>query len=167
MNAYMWILAKTKGNQEIRAEKNLINQGFKCLLPFLYNKKFKNSAWVDHKEVMFSGYIFINISNSDSNIHRINNTYGISRLLINKETGIPFIVNHQVIQEMIDKMHDNNNVHNMNKGDNVVITQGKLSKLSGIFLEKCSKYRARLLLKILNKKQEVLVNLENIQKVYT
>ena len=68
---------------------------------------------------------------------------------------------------MIDKMHDNNNVHNMNKGDNVVITQGKLSKLSGIFLEKCSKYRARLLLKILNKKQEVLVNLENIQKVYT
>ena len=45
MNADMWILAKTKGNQEIRAEKNLINQGFKCLLPFLYNKKFKNSVW--------------------------------------------------------------------------------------------------------------------------
>ena len=121
MNADMWILAKTKGNQEIRADKNLINQGFKCLLPFLYNKKFKNSAWVDHKEVMFSGYIFININNSDRNIHRINNTYGVSRLLINKETGIPYIINHQVIQEMIDKMHDNNDVHNMNKGDNVVI----------------------------------------------
>ena len=116
---------------------------------------------------MFSGYIFININNSDRNIHRINNTYGVSRLLINKETGIPYIINHQVIQEMIDKMHDNNYVHNMNKGDNVVITQGKLSKLSGIFLEKCSKYRAKLLLKILNKKQEVLVNLENIQKVYS
>ncbi len=162
----MWILAKTKGNQEARAEKNLINQGFKCLLPYLKTKKFIHNRWVQSKEVMFSGYIFIDISKSDKNVHKINNTYGVSKLLINRDTGIPYILEDKYIDEIHKQFMKNNDVHNMNAGDSVVITQGKLSRFSGIFLEKCSKYRAKLLVSILSRKQEILVSMDDIQKVY-
>jgi len=163
----MWVLAKTKGRQESRARKNLINQGFKCLLPYLYIKKYIKNSWIETREVMFSGYIFIKIDKSNKNMHKINNTYGVAKLLINRETGIPYVLKDEYIDEINTQLVENNDVHSVNVGDNVVITQGKLSKLSGIFMEKCSKYRAKLLVRLLSRKQEILVNMDNIQKVYT
>ncbi len=162
----MWILAKTKCRQEHRAEKNLNNQGFKCFLPTMSIKKFINSIWVEKKEIMFSGYLFINVSNLSHKIHKINNTYGISRLLVDRVTGVPFVINNSIIKKVSEGAADICEPSRIENGDNVVITKGKLSTLSGIFLEKCSKYRAKLLVNFLNSEQELVVDLSDIQKIY-
>ncbi|MBT3549235.1 MAG: hypothetical protein HOI56_01790 [Gammaproteobacteria bacterium] len=162
----MWILAKTKCRQEVRAEKNLNNQGFKCFLPTINVKKFINNVWTEKKEVMFSGYLFINIANLAHKMHKINNTYGISKLLIDKGTGSPYIINNSLIEEVSEEASRASDRDSIENGDAVVITNGKLSTFSGIFLEKCSKYRAKLLVTFLNSEQELVVDISDIQKVY-
>ena len=57
-------------------------------------------------------------------------------------------------------------IKEINQGDQVVVTKGQQSKLSGVFIEKCGKKRAKLLINILNRSKEVFVKLESIQKVY-
>ena len=162
----MWILAKTKCRQEYRAEKNLNNQGFKCFLPTINIKKFVNNVWVEKKEVMFSGYLFINIAQLTHKMHKINNTYGISKLLVDRITGAPFVIKNSVIEEVSEESEEINDLSRIEKGDAVVVTKGRLSTFSGIFLEKCSKYRAKLLVSFLNSEQELEVDLSDIQKVY-
>ena len=85
----MWILARTKCRQEYRAEKNLNNQGFKCFLPTISIKRFIDNVWVEKKEVMFSGYLFINIAHLTHKLHKINNTYELEYKKLDKctETG--------------------------------------------------------------------------------
>jgi len=161
----MWVLTKTKPNQENRAKKNLINQGFKCFLPILNTKKFIKNTWVDFKEIMFSGYLFIKLGDNVRNLHKINNTYGVSKLLVNKNTGLPYTIS-KTDMDQINEVIENNNHAEMIAGDNVVITNGKLSKFSGVFLEKCSKYRAKLLVHLLNREQCVIVDLDDVQKIY-
>ena len=162
----MWILARTKCRQEYRAEKNLNNQGFKCFLPTISIKRFIDNVWVEKKEVMFSGYLFINIAHLAHKMHKINNTYGVSRLLVDRVTGVPIVINNNVIKEVSEEAKEINGQGRIDKGDTVVVTKGKLSTFSGIFLEKCGKYRAKLLISLLNTEQELEVDLSDIQKVY-
>ena len=159
------MLAKTKSNQEKRAKINLINQGFMCYLPLLNTKKHIKNTWMDIKEAMFSGYLFIKFAENIKNLHKINNTFGVNKLLINKDTGMPCIINDHdmdIIQEVV-KFNNNNEFA---AGDSVIVNKGKLSKFAGVFLERCSKYRAKLLINIINNNQEVVVNIKDIQKVY-
>ena len=58
----MWVVAKTKACQEKRALNNLENQGFAVFLPYITVKKFKKNIWNIQKELLFPGYIFVNIS---------------------------------------------------------------------------------------------------------
>ena len=55
----MWVVIKTKPNQEVRAKYNLNNQGFNTYLPILRQKKFYRGKWIDYNEIMFKGYIFV------------------------------------------------------------------------------------------------------------
>ena len=162
---HMWVVAKTKPNQEYRAEFNLSNQGFECYLPEINNKKFVNNVWMDFKEKMFAGYLFIKVNQKNNNLHKVNSTYGVSKLLIDSDTGIPCVMKTDEMARIHKEIDNINNKH-VTKGDNVVITKGKQSKLAGIFLEKCSRKRAKLLINILNRSKEVFVKLENIQKIY-
>ena len=162
---HMWIVAKTRPNQEYRAELNLCNQGFECYIPEINSKKFVNNVWKDIKEKMFTGYLFIKLNKKIKNLHKINNTYGVSKLLMNIETGMPCVMKNDAMVKISKEIQKINNKE-IKQGDQVVITKGQQSKLSGIFIEKCSKKRAKLLINILNRSKEVFVKLESIQKVY-
>ena len=116
---------------------------------------------------MFSGYLFINISNLSHKIHKINNTYGISRLLVDRETGAPHVISDNLIQEVSAGANEISNKSKVKNGDAVIVTKGKSSNLSGVFLEQCSKYRAKLLVSFLNSEQELIVDIADIQKVYS
>ena len=69
---HMWIVAKTRPNQEYRAELNLCNQGFECYIPEISSKKFVNNVWKDIKEKMFTGYLFIKLNKKIKNLHKKN-----------------------------------------------------------------------------------------------
>ena len=93
----MWVVAKTKGGQENRAFQNLDNQGFDVFLPRFETKKFKNNAWLSHHELMFPGYIFINLDSNFNKAHKINNTLGVHKLLMDSHSGSPSILPDNII----------------------------------------------------------------------
>ena len=159
----MWVVVKTKPNQEIKARHNLDNQGFKTCLPILRQKKFYRGNWVDFNEIIFKGYIFVKKDYSFKNIHKINNTYGVSNILINKSTFIPYEISDKELDEVI-AIIDNNNTE-FKEGDPVVYTKGINSKIIGTLKRRLNNNRAVILLNIFGKDQEILVLLNNLQKI--
>jgi len=160
---HMWVVVKTKPNQEQRAKINLENQGFDTYLPLLRQKKFYRGKWIDFNEVMFKGYIFIKKNHAFCNLHKIKNTYGVINLLLDKTTAIPYEVDESELIEVIDIVETNNS--GFKEGDNVIYTKGINSKIIGILKNKLNNNRAILILSILGKNQEVSVSLNNLQKI--
>jgi len=160
----MWLIAKTKVNQENRAEKNLINQGFTCFLPKITRRKLLNSHWIDKSEVLFTSYIFIKKDNFCPNLALINNTYGVSRLLTSNDTGLPHFISSAIINDIIGKCKKNIYINSLKDG-NKVICQTMGSEIHGIFKEFCGKNRAKVLLTMLNRPMEVLINKDLVHKV--
>ena len=162
----MWVVAKTKGNQENRAYKNLDNQGFEIFMPYFELKKFKNNAWNPHRELLFPGYVFINLDSRFNKAHKINNTIGISKLLMDPCSGYPSILPDDIINEIKNNINKSININSINIGDNVIYTKGTLSNIVGTVIELSGKSRIRLLIDLINTKREVVVDLLDIQRVY-
>ena len=163
----MWIVAKTKACQEKRALKNLENQGFTVFLPYITVKKFKKNIWNIQKELLFPGYIFIDISSNNHLIHKINNTLGVFRLLADPETGLPSVLSEYTVTHIKNNIDKSLNINDISVGDNVIYTNGALSNIEGIVTEVSGKTRIKLLINLLNTQREIYANSLNIQRVYT
>ncbi len=162
----MWVVAKTKANQENRAYKNLNNQGFVVFMPCFESKKFKNNTWSPYQELLFPGYVFINLDSCFNKAHKINNTLGVSKLLMDSYSGYPSILPDDIVNEIKNNLNKSLNINNINVGDNVVYTKGSLSNIVGTVIELSGKSRIRLLIDLINTKREVFVDLLDIQRVY-
>ena len=108
----MWVVAKTKGSQENRATKNLNNQGFRVFLPYFEAKKFKNNIWETRYELLFPGYVFINLDSNLNKAHKINNTLGISKLLMDSCSGSPSIIPDHIIAEIHNSLNNYKDYYN-------------------------------------------------------
>ena len=159
----MWILAQTKSKREKVAEFNVVNQGFKAFLPTIVTKKFSNSEWKESKEYLFPGYIFINLKGNLDKIGSLAYTTGILKLLVDRLTGNPHIIEQEIIDSISDKKSIT--INEIKKGSIVNITKGS-SVLNGVFLEKRGANRALILLDILNQSRQVSVNYSDIQPIY-
>ena len=162
----MWVVAQTKPRQENKAKINLNNQGYTCYLPIIERKKFLRDNWVTFKEVLFSNYIFIDLNSSKTSLSKINNTYGVSRLLINKDLSIPYTITHEFITGLKKCLNKDININNLTKGSKVTITSGKLSKFTAIFLERCIKTRSKVLISMLNSDYIATIDSCNLQRLY-
>ena len=162
----MWAVAQTKPKQEHKAKINLNNQGYRCYLPLIERKKYINDSWVSSTEVFFSNYIFIDLSSINTNYSKINNTYGINRLLINKDMSIPYIIDECFIYKLKSMLKNPLEINRIKKGSKINITKGRLSKLKAIFVERCSKTRSKVLISLLNNDYIATVDNEFIQQEY-
>lgn len=163
----MWVVAKTKACQEKRALKNLENQGFTVFLPYITVKKFKKNIWNIQKELLFPGYIFVDISSNNHLIHKINNTLGVFRLLADPETGLPSVLSEYTVTHIKNNIDKSLNINDISVGDNVIYTNGALSNIEGIVTEVSGKTRIKLLINLLNTQREIYANSLNVQRVYT
>ena len=160
----MWLIARTKPNQEKRAQINLENQDFVTFLPKIERKMFKKNIWVSGKELLFHGYIFIEISDHGQNISKINNTIGVSKLLIDYLSLKAQAVPENIISEIRIRIKaSSNDVDSIKINDKLQITHGSQNSLSAIFIEKCTHNRSKVLINILNSQREVIVSNSDLQ----
>ena len=76
-----WFILQFKSNSHHLAAKNLNQQGFETFLP-LYNTTSRNlSRFRNTSKPLFPGYMFIRFDRAETHWHRINNTYGVSRII--------------------------------------------------------------------------------------
>ena len=76
-----WFILQFKPNSHHQAAKNLNNQGFKTFLPLHNTTSRKASRFILTNKPLFPGYMFITFDRTDTEWHKINSTFGVSRLL--------------------------------------------------------------------------------------
>ena len=76
-----WFVLQFKANSHYQATKNLNQQGFETFLPLYNFTSQKTCRFTNNEKPLFPGYMFISFNKAKPEWHRINNTYGVSRLI--------------------------------------------------------------------------------------
>ncbi len=150
-----WSVAITKPNNENRAEVNLVRQGYLTYLPKYLSKIGKEIK----VKILFPRYIFVRI---EGQWHRINSTFGISRILLNNESR-PAIVPDKII-ENLKRKEDNKGLISLpdppkfRQGEKVRVVNHSFDGYDAIYDGMRPNERARVLIKMLG--QQVQVELD-------
>ena len=117
-----WFILQFKSNSHNQAIKNLNKQGFETFLP-LHNTTSRNTTrFINAYRPLFPGYMFIKFDRTEAKWHKINNTYGVSRLLTFNSTlkSIPvtFVNNLMKRYDLSGKLLP---IKKLKKGDQVKV----------------------------------------------
>ena len=143
-----WYVVKAKPQQEKRASMNLRNQNFKVILPLL--QKTSNGSKINY-EPLFPSYIFVSFDITKNYWPKINNSYGVSKLLsfngIPKELNVNFI---SYLEEIIDKNgFVKANIFQFKKNQCVQINNGPFKGFFASVIKKVGEQRVKLMIDFL------------------
>jgi len=120
-----WFILQFKPNSHHQATTNLNRQGFETFLPLHDTTSRKVSRFITTNKPLFPGYMFITFNRAESKWHKINNTYGVSRLVTfnAKLKPIPttFIDNLMMRYDLSGKLLP---IKKLKKGDQVKLLKG-------------------------------------------
>jgi len=150
-----WYLIKTKSKQEDIAIFNLENQNFHVYCPYALIRN-KN-------EVLFPGYIFIQLDKDTQNWSPIRSTKGVLYFV---RFGLSYAKIPDNIIEFIktNQLNTAEKLKNINKfksGDKVQITDGVFKNCIAIFKSYKSDERVILLMNILGQQQKLTIKQES------
>ena len=123
-----WFILQFKPNAHRKAVRNLTQQGFETFLPLTDTTSRKASRFVNATRPLFPGYMFITFNKTDIEWHKINNTYGVSRLITFNSTlkSIPTtLVDNLMLR--CDLSGELLPVKNLKKGNQVKILKGSFA----------------------------------------
>ena len=86
-----WYLVQFKPNAHRLAERNLRRQGFETFVPMEERSRRRASRFVSFLKPLFPGYMFVKVGVESAPWQKINNTFGVSRLVSsgNKPKPLP------------------------------------------------------------------------------
>ena len=159
-----WFILQFKPNSHHIATKNLNRQGFETFLPLHDTTSRKLSRFINTSKPLFPSYMFIRFNRAESDWHKINNTYGVSRLVtfntILKSIPTKFVEN---LMRRYDLSGNLLPVGKLKKGDQVKILKGPLSN----FIATVEKYeddqRIWILMDLMGRKSKIQTTLNALQ----
>lgn len=160
-----WFVATTKPRQEKVAKQQLENQKFCVYLPLLRRSKHRNGKWKESSEVLFPGYVFIQLDLAKDDISPIRSTIGVQSLV--RFGNQLAVLDQKVISHLkqSEQHHFGGNVDHAAQfanGDAVKLLSGPFAGLNGVFDISKSSARVIVLLSILGGRQSVSIDVNNI-----
>lgn len=76
-----WFILQFKPNSQLKAIKNLNQQGFETFLPLCSYTSRNVSVFRNITRPLFPGYMFVAFDQAKDEWRKINNTFGVSRLI--------------------------------------------------------------------------------------
>ena len=123
-----WFILQLKPNSHQKAKKNLSQQGFKTFSPLHEISSPKASRFITKTKPLFPGYMFISFDKEESKWHKINSTYGVSRLItfnsILKSIPTSFVDNLMKRYDLSGKLLP---IKKLEKGDQVSVSKGQFA----------------------------------------
>ena len=120
-----WFILQFKSNSHHLAAKNLTRQGFETFLPLHDTTSRRLSRFMHTSKPLFPGYMFIRFDRSETEWHKINNTYGVSRLItfnsILKSIPTTFVDSLMMRYDLSGKLLP---IKKLKKGDQVRVLTG-------------------------------------------
>jgi transcriptional antiterminator RfaH len=159
-----WFILQYKKNQHHRAVKNLNQQGYETFLP-LNDKTFsKVSKFSNVLQPLFPGYMFIRFNRAELAWHKINNTYGVSRLVtfnsILKSIPTKFV---DSLMERCDLSGKLLPIKKLKKGDQVTVLTGPFSNFIATVETYEADQRIWVLIDLMGRKTKVQTQLDTLQ----
>jgi len=152
-----WFILQFKANSHHQATRNLNRQGFETFLPLNDTTSRKASRFINTTQPLFPGYMFISFDKAKSGWHKINSTYGVSRLITFNSTlkALPTTVidNLKARYNLSGKLLP---VEKLKKGDQVKILKGPFAN----FIAKVETYesdqRISILMDLMGRKTKII-----------
>ena len=159
-----WFILQFKPNSHHLATKNLNRQGFETFLPLVDITKRKASRFTNTTQPLFPGYMFIRFDKAESEWHKINSTYGVSRLITFNSIlkSIPTIfVDH--LMKRYDLSRKLLPIQKLKKGDQVTVLTGPFANFIAT-VEKCeSEQRIWVLMDLMGRKTKTQTSSNALQ----
>jgi len=134
-----WFILQFKPNSQHQATRNLNQQGFETFLPLHDTTTRKLTQFINTSKPLFPGYMFIRFDRTEPEWRKINNTYGVSRLItfnsILKSIPTRFIDDLMKRYDLSNKLLP---IQKLKKGDQVTVLTGPFAN----FIATVEKYEA-------------------------
>lgn len=161
-----WYLVHCKPKQESRAQENLTNQSINSFLPVVSVEKIVRGKRQKVEEVMFPGYLFVELLVTGEYWAKIRSTRGIRDFV--RFGGTPAKISKKLLEQL--RVVDNNFVTNVapetpKTGDRVRIMSGPFKDLEGVFQMPDGEQRSIVLLNMLGKLTKLEVMNKDIEKL--
>jgi len=158
-----WYLATAKPKQELRAIEHLENQGIDGYCPLVRVERLVRGKKTIKQEALFSGYIFVNLSEQDPNWHKVRSTRGIRDWVrfSDKVAKLP----PELVNKLIDFSEDSDEqllISRFKKGQSVRILTGPFAGLSAVYEKDDGEMRSMILIEFLGQSNRLKVNNEQI-----
>jgi transcriptional antiterminator RfaH len=159
-----WFILQFKPNSHFQATKNLNRQGFETFLPLHDTTSRKVSRFITTNQPLFPGYMFITFDRAESKWHKINNTYGVSRLVTfnaNLES-IPttFIDNLRKRYDLSGKLLP---IKKLKRGDQVKVLKGPFADFIATVETYETDQRIWILMDLMGRKTKIQTPLDALQ----
>ncbi len=167
MGTTQWFAVQTKPRQENLAEENLTRQGYETYLPDIVISKRQKGKWIDVIEPLFPRYLFVHIDPKTQDTSPIRSTKGVIGLV--RFSSEPAPVPDEVIEflkqtEVPESGHHVSKEPTFAKDEKVEIMAGPFSGLPGIFQMPKGQDRAVVLISILGRQSEIVLNQDDLAK---
>ena len=158
-----WFILQFKPNSHHLAEKNLTRQGFETFLPLHDTTSRRLSRFMNTSKPLFPGYMFIRFDRAESEWHKINNTYGVSRLItfnsILKSIPTTIVDSLMMRYDLSGKLLP---IKKLKKGDHVEVLKGPFAN----FIATVEKYEADqriwILMDLMGRKTKIQTPSDNL-----
>ena len=159
-----WYVVHTQARQEARAELNLRRQGFEAWLP-LFRRSRRHARRIDDVlSPLFPRYLFVGLDLSIQPWRTINGTFGVVRLLCNRDT--PLVVPEGLVEEIMQRRDESGTIvlspRRLAVGDSVKVSTGPFADLEGLFQTMSGRDRVVLLIKLLGREVRAKVPLRDL-----
>ena len=158
-----WFILQFKSNSHHLATKNLNRQGFETFLPLHETTSRRLSRFINTSKPLFPGYMFIRFDKEESEWHKINSTYGVSRIITFNSIlkSIPTIfVDH--LMKRYDLSGKLLPIQKLKKGDQVTVLKGPFAN----FIATVEKYEADqriwILMDLMGRKTKIQTPSDNL-----
>jgi transcriptional antiterminator RfaH len=159
-----WFILQFKPNSHHQAEKNLTRQGFKTFLPMHHITSRKTSRFMNTTRPLFPGYMFIKFDKAKSEWHKINNTYGVSRLVTFNSIlrSIPTTLIDSLIKRC-DSSGELLPIKSLKKGDQVKVLNGPFADFIASVESYETAERVWILIDLMGRKTKIQTSLNTLQ----
>lgn len=156
-----WLIVQIKPNSYDLAVRNLERQGFETFLPKMKVTIKKENKFIMKDLFVFPGYAFIGIDLKNSNWTKINNTYGVSKVLAFNNK--PSVIHFDLIMALKKRYENNINQkinENLKKGDAIKFNTGPFANLVANIENVDPKKRIYVLLEVMGGHRKLKINLK-------
>ena len=161
-----WFLLQTKSREELRAAENLGRQEVESFCPMIRVEKIARGKRIEALEVLFPGYLFVQIGAASASATSIRSTRGVSNFV--SSGGAPI----KVPSDLIDQLKDRASVQKdqimsslPKAGEKMNIMDGPFRGLNAVFYQSDGNNRALLLVTMLNQQVKASIAFSSLAAV--